>query len=805
MQVIIRNIKLHNIRSYLDAEIPLERGTILFEGDIGSGKSTILMAIEFALFGTSDRGFYEKLLRKGSKEGWVEVEFEHGGFVYKVYRSLEKTSRERIKSGESYFITPEGKMYLGPLEIKTKILGLLGVNVSSKKKKTLPIVKYAIYTPQEMMKEILMGSKDERKEVIRKIFKIDEYEIARKNLDIVLSNLRGESRIIEKKKSELEEEKRNLEDISKKLEIWEKDRAESLRERDTKKKELDEVEKSLKFLKEKREKYNRLEKEIDKLNAELEGELREIERERKKLEEMKAAEKRVKELSSAKERYEKLREERESIAKYVDELHRLEKREGELKGELNSIEKFIKNREELEKAIILKREKINELGKKIKKEELEEKKKDAEKRKEVLQKSLGVLEHELKALQEELEEYRKLGAVCPKCKRPLSEEYKKKLMEKVKKEIEEKGARLEKLRKKMEGVKEELKNLDEELKESRRIEREISQLEGEIRKEEEQLKKIKIEAKRGEELKGELDELRWKIEKLRTFEERIREIEKETKSLEKSWREYNTLVGQVKDKPALEKSIKERGEKIRKLREKIKKCERELKKLGYSEEEFSKVEERRKDLFGKVTALNATIKEIEKNLIDWKNMKLKKEEYIQRLTDEISLLEKLQKLQEWLDKKFKSALEEIENKRMIMINEEFRVLFESWFHELLGEGDYEATIDEYFEPKIRYEKYDMPISSLSGGERTSVALAYRLSLNTMVKRTLGLESNILILDEPTDGFSKDQLYKLKDVFDKMETDQIIIVTHEKELINIADRVYHVEKVNGESRITVRNT
>lgn len=802
--MIIRNIKLHNIRSYIDAEIPLEKGTILFEGDIGSGKSTILMAIEFALFGTSDHRFYEKLLRKGSKEGWVEVEFEHGGFVYKVYRSLEK-SKGRIKSGESYFITPEGKMYLGPLEIKTKILGLLGVNVSSKKKKTLPIVKYAIYTPQEMMKEILMGSKDERKEVIRKIFKIDEYEIARKNLDIVLSYLRGELRRIEEKKSELDERRRKLEEISEKLKRWKKDRDESLKELERKKRELYEVERTLKLLKEKREKYNQLEKEIEKLNAELEGERREIEKERKKLEEMKVAEKRIREISSDKERYEKLREEKESIAKYVDELHRLEKKEGELRGEVNSIENFIKNREELEKDIISKREKMNELRKKIKKEELEEKKRDADKRREVLQKSLGGLEHELRSLQEELEEYRKLGAVCPKCKRPLSEEYKKKLMEKVKKEIEEKGARLERLRKKMEGVEDELKNLDEELKESRRIEREISLLEGEIRKEEEELKRIKIEAKRGEKLKRELDEIRGKIEKLRSFEERSKEIEKEIKSLEKAWREYNTLVGQVKDKLTLEKSIKERENKIRNLREKIKKCEEGLKKLGYSEEEFSNVEERHKDIFGKVTALRAGIKEIEKNLRDWENMKLEKEKDIKRLEDDISLLEKLQKLQEWLDKKFKPALEEIENKRMIVINEEFRVLFESWFHELLGESDYEATIDEYFEPRIRYEKYDMPISSLSGGERTSVALAYRLSLNTMVKRTLGLESNILILDEPTDGFSKDQLYKLKDVFDKMETDQIIIVTHEKELINIADRVYHVEKVNGESRVTLRNT
>jgi L-alanine-DL-glutamate epimerase-like enolase superfamily enzyme len=48
--MIIRKIKLHNIRSYQDQEIELGEGITLFEGDIGSGKTTILMSIDFALF-----------------------------------------------------------------------------------------------------------------------------------------------------------------------------------------------------------------------------------------------------------------------------------------------------------------------------------------------------------------------------------------------------------------------------------------------------------------------------------------------------------------------------------------------------------------------------------------------------------------------------------------------------------------------------------------------------------------------------------------------------------------------------------
>jgi len=52
MKVIrLKRLKMKNIRSYKDQEIYFPEGTVLIEGDIGSGKSTILMSIEFVLSG----------------------------------------------------------------------------------------------------------------------------------------------------------------------------------------------------------------------------------------------------------------------------------------------------------------------------------------------------------------------------------------------------------------------------------------------------------------------------------------------------------------------------------------------------------------------------------------------------------------------------------------------------------------------------------------------------------------------------------------------------------------------------------
>lgn len=64
--MILRKIKLENIRSYENSEIEFPEDLVLLSGNVGSGKSSILLAIDFALFGIR-RGELSggALLRKG--------------------------------------------------------------------------------------------------------------------------------------------------------------------------------------------------------------------------------------------------------------------------------------------------------------------------------------------------------------------------------------------------------------------------------------------------------------------------------------------------------------------------------------------------------------------------------------------------------------------------------------------------------------------------------------------------------------------------------------------------------------------
>lgn len=133
---------------------------------------------------------------------------------------------------------------------------------------------------------------------------------------------------------------------------------------------------------------------------------------------------------------------------------------------------------------------------------------------------------------------------------------------------------------------------------------------------------------------------------------------------------------------------------------------------------------------------------------------------------------------------------------------DFNNIYQNWYSILVEDPSKESRIDDDFTPIVEQEGYEMEIHHLSGGEKTSIALAYRLTLNSMLRReTESLKSNLLILDEPTYGFSKSQLSKVKSILTELKSEQIILVSHEKELEGYAQNIFQVTKENGISKIS----
>jgi exonuclease SbcC len=63
-----------------------------------------------------------------------------------------------------------------------------------------------------------------------------------------------------------------------------------------------------------------------------------------------------------------------------------------------------------------------------------------------------------------------------------------------------------------------------------------------------------------------------------------------------------------------------------------------------------------------------------------------------------------------------------------------------------------------------------------------------------------MKSNLLIMDEPTDGFNHEQLGNVREVLDDVGSPKVIIVSHDKELESFVDQIYRVSKDRGLSTV-----
>ena len=281
-------------------------------------------------------------------------------------------------------------------------------------------------------------------------------------------------------------------------------------------------------------------------------------------------------------------------------------------------------------------------------------------------------------------------------------------------------------------------------------------------------------------------------------------IDYQRTDLERTYVENTNLINSkqrlIEDKKIRENALLELNNEIDALLEKLNETklvyqdsekvdirmkELELQKLSFEGELMSKKE----NLAMRKTDFENNLKQIEtfnKKIIDL-------EDKVDRIafTDQIGL---------WLNQHFIPSLVQIESQVLVSVKDEFNKLFQKWFYLLIEAGDIDIEIDEFFTPIVNQSGYRLEVDSLSGGEKTSIALAYRLALNEIIRRMIMFEDNLLILDEPTDGFSKEQLVQIKNVLEELTAAQVIIVSHEKELEGFVETIFRVAKESEKSQV-----
>ncbi len=163
---------------------------------------------------------------------------------------------------------------------------------------------------------------------------------------------------------------------------------------------------------------------------------------------------------------------------------------------------------------------------------------------------------------------------------------------------------------------------------------------------------------------------------------------------------------------------------------------------------------------------------------------------------------RMDEMSHWIENQFVILMDVMEKNVMSRINKEFMSLFQKWFDVLMQDEVLSVRLDEDFTPIIQQNGYETAYENLSGGEKTSVALAYRLALNRVINELVEniKTKDMLILDEPTDGFSSEQLDRIRDVISELKLKQVIIVSHEGKIDTFVDNVIRIHKDGHVSRV-----
>ena len=678
----IQRVKLENIRSYESGEVEFPQGSTLLSGDIGSGKSTILLALEFALFGIQP-GYISgsSLLKKSSDEGSVEVDFELEGKSIKVKRTLER-KKTSVGQGKECFIEIENKKeQLSPEDLKAKVLQLLNYPQAMLKARTNLLYRFTIYTPQEEMKHILMEKAEERINTLRKIFSIDKYKNIISNLDIISSRIKERVKLNEVKVLDLNSKKQE------KLLYQEK-----LTQEEANIKEISPLLLTL-----------QLDIEKDKkILQELSSQVRQFQSIKTEIISLKIN------IRNSEEQKQRNMKEIERIDKSLQESFSMSFQNQDFKKEILALKDEIENKDK----------KIREFFSEI---AINESKK----------REMNEIEKRIQDLIE-----------CPYCKQVVSSEYKTKILEESKKKIEDCDQKVLILRQEREI----LEKISKELKEK------IDNL----HEKEKEYEKIKLKLQWVADQKKIRDNL---FEELKNLVAKQIEIEAQLKTKEEDFEKLKNIDKTHQDQSNL---LEEKTRKKRELA--IKKAQHE-KQLQYHQ---------------------SRTQELEKEIRE-------KEQILEKIS-------KLKKLNEWLSDHLSELLLSIEKNVMLAINVEFNKMFEKWFSMLTE--NLNARINEDFTPIIEQQGYEIDYDALSGGERTAAALAYRLALNQIINNLMSKLNTrgLLILDEPTDGFSSEQLEKMRNILDELKTEQLILVSHEARIENFVQNIIRFEKKEGKSQV-----
>src|SRR5271157_1304068 len=777
--MIIKRIALKNIKSYGEDIIEFSEGITSIHGLNGAGKSTVLESIGYALFDSLPYN-QSDFVRKGEKTGEVAITLIGlDGLDYMITRKCGSSQSYSLKDQNGILI--EGKEDVGG-----KLCEILGYKVPDIGQ-LRSLFENAVGVLQGTFVSEFLESPGRRKAIFDPLLRIDEYNIAHKNLlqlkNMVKENIEAmdkDVRFLEGKTVRLEPlkiEKDGLIQHKAMLLNDEITRKELLGKAIAEKESYDAIEKAVREL-ESKQRLSQADVNNKKTNIErIKTELKKSEEAAKNIELSESGYKRFMAKTTEKEGLEKQRTDRDALLKQANIINSDVKL---LKSKLSTLDLELQEIKKYESEIKLLEPLIGEQEK-------------LEAENQGIASELNSLSKEIKELKEKSKPLTGTkGNLCPlmpgvECKsvtdfkgyfesRSLKLNEQKIKLEASKKEAADKLISLKDPRLAINVKKESLKKQSKLKIDREELLDELCEKEGEQSKLlgslgafaslESQFKAINEEL---HSLKSSHDEYQQNIKLASLIGERRKEQEQAISALEKITSELSEIQKQLEDTKA--KYNAEAHAKVKLTCDKLKsemasigaKLESDANRLKSIEMELSAIEESLKNM--------ATIKE--KRSVE---------------TDYLSFVERTREI-------IRMAGPEVIRVYIELISREATEMY----CEIAGDMRFEIKWTNDYDIILTEDGRERTFRQLSGGEQMSAALAVRLAVLKILT-----SSDVVFLDEPTQNLDESRREHLaQQIMRIRDFKQMVIISHDDTFNASLENVIEIEKLNGESKVRRR--
>ena len=182
----ITSVELGDFLSHSETKLDFDNGVTVFVGHNGAGKSSIIDAITFALFGKHTRKSSKGLIKRGATQGFSKVEFMVNGIPYQAVRKIDSKGTLAAKFSKKI----DGET----IEIAAGERKQFGESMTNEIEKTIGLdfekLKIASIVQQGELNSIIKAKPKEFKELLNAIIGIDKLDVASNSLKEVNRNFR---------------------------------------------------------------------------------------------------------------------------------------------------------------------------------------------------------------------------------------------------------------------------------------------------------------------------------------------------------------------------------------------------------------------------------------------------------------------------------------------------------------------------------------------------------------------------------------------------------------------------------------